>query len=228
MPRFDSPIYRLRSRTGKAVTIDVTSSVSPGLRPHAVLRERIIPWLRDRGVSRILDFGAGALRHTFPFLRAGFEVCAVEFEETFARPACAVLRKKAERNGNFSALVWPRDFLRDRRHFGAALLCYVLQVMPLAAERRLVVREIANRLSDDGYLLYMSRYGQLVADDTKHKVEDGHYRWPEREMHSFYREFTPDDTEAMFNPHGFNRIRSLGTRGTEQIFLYARGDGSWV
>ena len=228
MPRFEKPYYTLTSRTDKKITIDVTSSVSPGLPPHSIVEDEIIPWLRDRDANRILDFGAGALRHTFPFLDAGFEVCAVEFEETFARPACAEMLAKASKNANFSALVWPRDFLRSRRRFDAALLCYVLQVMPVETERHVVIEEIAKHLDEDGYLLYMSRFGQITADDAKHRVKDGHYRWPERELHTFYREFTLDETQTMFRRRGFTRIRSLGLRGTEQIYFYTLGDGRWI
>ena len=227
MPRFASPYYALESRTGKKVTIDVTSSVSPGLPHHGIVADKVVPWLKERGARRILDFGAGALRHSFPFLKAGFEVCAVEFEETFSRPTCAAKRQLAEKSGNFSTLLWPRDFLSDRRRFDAALLCYVLQTMPKENERKVVIREIAKRLTDDGYLLYMSRYGQLLPEDPKHRVEDGYYRSPDREYQSFYREFTPEETQEMFGRH-FKRIRSLGVRGTEQIFLYTHGSGSWI
>src|SRR5205814_1256520 len=123
-PKWESPLYKLKAATRKDVVIDVTTSVAPGLRAHKVLKESIIPWFRARGVRSVLDFGAGALRHTFPLLRAGFEVCAVEFKETFARPVCAAKKARAEKNANFSALIWPAEFLGDRRRFDAALVCF--------------------------------------------------------------------------------------------------------
>lgn len=226
--KWESPLYKLRAATGKEIVVDVTTSVNPGLRPHRVLKDRIIPWFRTRGVRSVLDFGAGALRHTFPLLRAGFEVCAVEFEQTFARPVCAAKRARAEKNANFSALVWPDEFLADRRRFDAALVCYVLQVMPKPDERRLALKEIAKRLRGEGYFLYMSRFGQITPEDRKHRVEDGYYRWPDRDEHSFYREFSLDETAQLFDPHGFTRIKPLSERGTEQVLFYTRGKGSWI
>jgi hypothetical protein len=226
--RYRSPLYKLRASSGKEVVVDVTSSISPGLPPHGCLQEKVIPWLKARNARTVVDFGAGALRHTFPLLKAGFEVCVVEFEEAFSRPVCAEMRAKASRKGNFSALVWPRDFRKTKRRFDAALLCYVLQVMPIADERKDVIKEVAKHLSDDGYLLYMSRVAQLTPHDARHKVEDGVYRWPERDTHSFYREFTPEETQRLFEPYGFTRIRSLSTRGTEQIYFYTVGKGSWI
>ena len=47
--------------------------------------------------------------------------------------------------------------------------------------------------------------------------------WPKRERHSFYREFTTDETLDMFAAHGFYRIHgtSLRERGTDQVYLFA-------
>ena len=72
------------------------------------LIEKLIPLFKARKVHRILDFGAGALRHCFPLLEAGFEVCAVEFQEGFARPTCQKALEEAQKYGNFSALIWPK------------------------------------------------------------------------------------------------------------------------
>jgi hypothetical protein len=137
MPKiWQKPLYVLPAKGGKNVTIDVTSSVSPGLPPNKAVTE-LASFLKKKKVERILDFGAGALRHTFPLLDAGFQVCAVEFEECFARPACAKALAQAKTHPNFSTLIYPRDFIHDNRRFDAALLCYVLQTMPIPASEKL-------------------------------------------------------------------------------------------
>jgi hypothetical protein len=88
MPKlWSKPIYEF-SKGGKKIIIDVTTSVSPGLAPNKVVTD-LVPFFERQNVERILDFGAGALRHTFPLLDAGLQVCAVEFEECFARPICS-------------------------------------------------------------------------------------------------------------------------------------------
>lgn len=225
---WQSPIYRLRTSLFKSVYVDVTTSVSPGLKSSRIVTEQLVPFLKSKGVTRIIDFGAGSLRHTIPLLRAGFEVCAVEFEEGFERPVSGKARKRAERFHNFSALIWPRQFIRDRRRFEAALLVYVLQIMPIRNERNEVLRQLNRKLGNDGYLFYASRYNQLTEDDRRHKVRDGFYRWPEREYHSFYREFTTEETHEMMSRHGFSRIKTLSKRGTDQMFLYAKGGATWI
>ncbi len=179
------PFYELTAKSGKKIIIDVTSSVAPGLPPNKVVTE-LTTFLKHRNVERILDFGAGALRHTLPLLDAGFQVCAVEFEECFARPTSSVALSEARKYPNFSTLIYPKDFIRDTRRFDAALLRYVLQTMPLHEERRSVVKYIYKKLREDSYLLYMSRFNQMQGISGEHKVSDGFYKWPEREHHSFY------------------------------------------
>lgn len=221
------PLYSLTAPDGKTITIDVTTSVSASLPPNAVLLEEVIPLFKSKRIQTVLDFGTGALRHTVPLLQEGFEVCAVEFEEAFARPVCAEAKALARDYSNFSALLWPRDFLKDKRRFQAALLCYVLQTMPLPKERRRALREIFGKLRLNSYLLYMSRYGQLRGLTSRQMVSDGYFMWPQREHHSFYREFTTEQTHEFMEDVGFKRIRSLSRRGTDQIFLYAKGGSTW-
>ena len=228
-PKWKSPIYILRTRLGKRIEIDVTTSISAALPPHKVIQDEVIPYLKRRGnVRTILDFGAGALRHTIPLLRAGFEVCAVEFDETFRRPVCSKALKKVTRNSNFTKLIWPRDFIRDRRKFDAALLSFVLQTMPIHSERKQVLKYIYKKLRTDSCLIYLSRYGQVVKSMKNYRVKDGFYMWPKRTRHSFYREFTTEETHLLMESFKFNRLRSLSNRGTEQVIVYGKGDCTWI
>jgi hypothetical protein len=224
---WESCLYRLRDSLGKNLIIDVTSSVQPGL-PHNNAISDFIKQLKTKELTKIVDFGAGALRHTFPMLEKGFQVCAVEFEEQFKRPACGKARADAQRHANFSSLIWPRGFKQDNRKFDAALLCYVLQTMPIPEERHQVLRLLKKKLRDEGYLLWMSRYGQMDDASKNNKVSDGIYRWKEREHQTFYREFTTEETHELFEKYDFKHVRSLGVRGTEQIFVYAKGDVTWI
>jgi len=225
---WESPIYRYRDRKGEDIWIDVTTSVSPGLPPKQVLRDTMIPFFQERGVESILDFGAGALRHTFPLLEAGFQVCAVEFEEAFDRPACRQALEEARKYANFSALVWPKEFIGDRRQFDAAMLNYVLQVMPEPKERDLVLKTVYRKLRRNAYVLYMSRWNQVSDTAKRHRVSDGYYMWPSRRYHSFYREFTTEATHRMMEDVRLKRIRSLSRRGTDQVFVYAKGKATWI
>jgi SAM-dependent methyltransferase len=225
---WSTPVYQLTARTGKRITVDVTTSVSAGLPPNKLLHDTIVPFFKSNGVERILDFGAGSLRHTFPLLEAGFQVCAVEFEQQFTKPVCAEAMRRAERHHNFCRLIWPHDFIRDNRRFDAALLCYVLQTMPLVEERNRVLRLLRNKLRDESYLFWMSRFGQTEGIPQAQKVKDGYFMWPDREAHSFYTEFRTEDTHEMFGAYGFRKLRSLSERGTDQAFLYGKGKSTWI
>jgi len=226
--KWKTPVYKL-SRWGKRVEIDVTTSISPGLSPHQIVKNEFIPFLQRKGnVQKILDFGAGALRHTFPLLKAGFEVCAVEFEEAFTRPTGKKALAKARRNPNFTTLIWPRDFLSSSRKFDAAILAFVMQTMPVPRERMAVISAINKKLTSDGYLLYMSRYGQISTDMNKNKISDGYFMWPSRTVHSFYREFSTEETHEIMKAKKFMKLRYWSARGTEQVFLYGKGKSTWI
>jgi hypothetical protein len=222
-PSWKSPHYHY-----DGVVIDVTSSISSGLPPHRCLTGQFKPLIEAKNRHRILDFGAGALRHTLPLLRSTFQVCAVEFEEAFKRSEAADALVRAERSGNFSKLIWPKAFQKDRRRFDAAILSYVLQVMPEPDERRAVVKHIARKLEEGGYLLYMSRIGQVTPDMKTRKLNDGFWMWPNREYHSFYREFSSEETHELMEKHGLVRERSWSEGGKEQVFLYRKPAGEWV
>ena len=226
--KWRTPLYQLSTPSGMEVTIDVTTSVSPGLPPSNVLGEAVIPFFRKRKVQTILDFGAGALRYTIPLLDAGFEVCAVEFEQTYQRQVSGKALRQAKEFPNFTSLIWPYDYLADKRQLDAALLCYVLQTMPIPTERALVIKSVRKKLREISYLLYMARFNQTGNISRVQRVSDGYFMWPTRQTHSFYREFQTDETHDMFASQNFKRIRSLSQRGTDQMFLYSKGQGSWA
>jgi hypothetical protein len=225
---WESPIYHLRDKKNREVTIDVTGSVSAGLPPNRTISEIVIPFLRDRKVDTILDFGAGALRHTIPLLEAGFQVCAVEFSENFLKPFCKKEREKAEKYPGFSALIWPKNFIKDKRKFDAVILYFVLQTMPIEKERNEVLKRIKQKMKYESYLFYSSRAGQITDEDKKYQILDGYYKSPNRKNHTFYTEFKTEVTHKMMRDIGLNRIRSLSERGTEQIFVYGKGNDLWI
>ncbi|SRR6266496_1570866 len=224
---WQQPYYRLKDHKGIKRIIDVTSSVSPGLPPNQLM-DRLIELFQRKGVQTIVDFGAGAFRHTLPFLDAGFQVCAVEFEQALRLKECSNALAKAQQNPNFSKLIWPKDFKKDSRRFDAALLIYVIQTMPVPKERNVVLRSLSKKLKRDAYLFYMSRYNQVAGLGTDRRISDGFFMYPKRKMHSFYRDFTAEETHSLFGKHRFRRDKSLSERGTDQAYLYVKGSATWV
>lgn len=228
LPCWYTPMYKFNNRQEGDILIDVTTSVSSGLRPNHILTKKVIPIFKKYNVDKVLDFGAGALRHTIPLLEAGFKVGAVDFKEGYSRDICKSHLGKICDNDRFCLLEWPNIYRGNREifkgKFDAALLVYVLQTMPIPEERIDALKYISAKLKKNRvFLFYCARFNQLNAKNSKHKVSDGYYMYPERDHHSFYREFTSPDTHALMNSFDFRRIRSLSERGTDQMFLYFRG-----
>jgi hypothetical protein len=219
-----SPLYRYDGE----LTIDVTSSISAGLPAHRCLKAHLLPLVKKLPKHRVLDFGAGALRHTLPLLMSDFEVCAVEYEEAFVRAEAADALEKARKSQCFSQLIWPKQFKKDRRYFDVALLSYVLQVMPEEDERIQVVKYISRKLVDGGYLLYLSRVGQITPEMKTRALNDGYWMWPSRQVHSFYTEFTHEKTNLLMRDYGLKREASWSEGGKEQVFLYRKTTGRWT
>ncbi len=238
MAIWDKPLYHLVAENGKPVIIDVTQSVQSGLGPNQAIYE-VIEFFKRKKVKRILDFGAGAFRHTFPFLEAGFQVWAVDFEEQYAdtksKQVCRKARQKVENDQNFNELIYPRDFikykLKNKMKFHAALLCYTLQGMPLQNERRYLLRLLYGKLRPpspkrNSYIVWMSRYGDEKVLPPSQRVEDGYFKYPKSSTHSFYKEWKTFDIHEMIQSVGwrkrFQHIKSLGKGGRDQIFVYSK------
>jgi len=225
---WQAPFYNIKTRTGRLVEIDVTSSAAH-LPPNRALQEFVIPLFRREGVRRVIDCGAGSLRHTLALLQAGFDVCAVEFEHSFGRNLAAEALGKAKRFPGFSILR-PDEFLRTSAQFDAALLCYVLQIMPIPKERHLVIHALRTKLGGRSYLLYAgtcNRFSGSYFATKAQRVSDGYFLWGHRNIQTFYREFSSRETDRMFRRVGFEKVNSLSRRRAEQVFLY-RTEGNAV
>jgi hypothetical protein len=224
---WERPLYRLKAKNKRFVDIDVTTSCSPGLKPNKALKE-VITFLKRHDLEKVLDFGAGSLRHTLPLIRSGFEVTAVEFKEQFDRPFCKKALARARKSGNFTALIFPKPFIKDRRKFDAALISFVVPTMPVKKERDELLRVIGKKLKGDSVIFWMSQYGKYAGklrDDNR--VADGWYLNPSRSLHSFYTEFTIEKIDAMLKKIRFERIRSPSKSGHDQFRLYSRGEIKW-
>ena len=221
MKRFKDPYYPAR-RDGKKVVIDVTNSISAGLESNAGLIDHVAKWMGERGSSRILDFGAGSLRHTLPLLKRGFQVTAVEFEQAFQSPRRRASQALEEARGHdgFTELIWPEGFLKSSRKYDVALLIYVLQTMPVKLERRIVLEAIGKRLDKNGpkRLFYASRTGEASSLPDSIRHNDGWVRGRGPNGFSFYSEMKAADTDQYFKARGFTRSGSY--KGATQPFIY--------
>jgi hypothetical protein len=224
---WEKPIYRLKAKNGRYVNIDVTTSCAPGLKPNEVFI-KIIKFFKRKNIETILDFGAGSLRHTFPLLKSGFKVCAVEFKEQFQRPYCKKALRRAHRSANFSALIFPDQFIKDKRKFDAVILSFVMPTMPIPKERIALLKLLKKKLKRDSVIFWMSQYGKYGnALKETNMVGDGWYLNPTRTLHSFYTEFKNDEIDKVLKEIKHERILSPSKRGNDQFRLYSRGIIKW-
>ena len=91
-----------------------------------------------------------------------------------------------------------------------------------------MLKSLNKKLRNDGYVLYLSRYGQITREMEKNRIGDGYYMWPTRDVHSFYREFTTEETHNMMERRKFQSLRNWSARGTEQVLLYGKGSSTWI
>ena len=217
---FESPLFRGTDSSGKKFTVDVTSSIAPSLPSNAGLIQSVTDWMKEHHCTRVLDFGAGALRHTIPLLRAGFEVTAVEYENAFKRPVAAKKRTMAKRFAHFEDLVWPHDFVRSREKYDVVLLVFVLQTVPEKKERDAILSEIAKKLDRNGprRLYYASRIGDTSNSDKLHLYKDGFVRKLENKYQTFYTEWTSSETESLFKKWKFERTGTYS--GPSQPYIF--------
>lgn len=225
-PKFSEPYYKnITTQGGDVVTIDVTNSISAGLSANKGLEREVIPWLAEVGASRVLDFGAGALRHTEPLLEAGFEVVAVEFEEAYSRPKASNKRSSISSHPNLTKLCWPKDFIKSRLKYDVALLLYVIQVVPAKSHRKAIIKEIAKRFDPNGpkRLYYASRAGNKPSMKPEKKIvssigNDGWALGVGENDRTFYTEWTAAETNKMFESAGYKRAGSV--KNLDQGFIY--------
>lgn len=224
--RFESPLYPARLPDGTAVTIDVTNSISAGLDPNQGMLDHLVSWMRKRGYRRILDFGAGALRHTIPLLRTGFEVIAVEYERAYQRDKARENLQRAQRFDGFTALIWPHAFLKTKLRYDVALMMYVLQVVPTMVDREQILESVADRFDRDGprRLYYASRYGEgsQLPHDTK--FNDGWVKGRGPHDRSFYTEWNANETDHLLKRFGYERMGTY--QGAAQPFIYDYSPGA--
>jgi len=132
-----------QERTYKEIWIDVTNSVPPFDSPKQTLGsvlDEIVKTLPKN--SLILDFGAGKLRNTIYLLSKGHNVRAVEFEKTQeATPTAKQMYEVARGYGRkFDKLVFPHEFFQSNLKFDLILLINLCNIMPVPAERLLVLQ----------------------------------------------------------------------------------------
>jgi hypothetical protein len=203
---FATPYLR-RKVGGKYVTFDVTLS-TPDVRQPLNTIVWIMQYLREQGVTSVLDFGAGKLRNTWSLLKEPtFSVHACEFEKVIKKGG--PLHKAAIKKG-LKELFYPADVLANEElRFEAILLSYVLHIVPDRKVRRMVLGLCADRLADGGWLVVASpKFNTPVHKllDPGDRYQDGWVRYTAAryKYKSFYSEPAKSDLIKFVVRTGFD------------------------
>jgi hypothetical protein len=226
---WEKPLYPFRTPLGlddedrrmlAEVYIDVTGSVPSFDTPETAtstlgnaFEEALKEFPKSRKLT-ILDFGAGKLRNSIYFLDKGHEVHAVEFEnlKNSSTHAKKLFAKAGAHYKNFKEYIFPEGFLKSTEKFDMVILVNVLTIMPVPAERWLVLLLCHERLKDDGLIFWYSQFGDKdsrarCTDDNK--VSDGWYIGKNKKYKTFFREYYDQDLKDMFLACGFEYYKSI-------------------
>ena len=116
-------------------------------KPNKMMREEVLPFLLENNVQKILDYGCGKfLRDSLLLTENGFEVDAVDMEEQIE----IIDKEKAKRMHGLSTKI------KDN-NYDAALLNFVLQVLPTEKQRKETLKNVYNAIRKGGYLIFSLR-----------------------------------------------------------------------
>ena len=234
-----SPIYRFRLFDGrskgryryKEIVVDVTGSApsedKPGKLLSGVLNEAIEE-VKLRGEDSIVDFGAGKLRNSHYLMKKGFRVYAVEFQQLAGKtPQAKALWATARKfSKKFKPIIFPHEFADEPEQTSdLALIINTLSIMPVPAERLLVLRYLHKSLRNDGHLLWYGLKGDEDQTNRCHpsaRLGDGYYTGTTQKLKKFWREYSVDEINEMMQGAGFYYVRSFDTQGNSQARLYKR------
>ena len=174
----------------------------------------------------IIDFGGGKLRNALYLLEQGYKVCVVEYKEQFKKSKMAQENlKKAEGYGDrFSTLIYPHTFQKpSKAKFGLVLLINVVNIMPIPAERLLVLKCCHEKLRPGGFLLWLTQHGDK--DYRKRmlpqfRVSDGYYIGRKTRYKTFYREYFVAEIDDLVSAAGFGLVSPVKAPWWNQARLY--------
>jgi hypothetical protein len=232
-----TPLYIFKKPDGlkdeKEILIDVTWSAKP-TRPEMApsLQEMLRETLEHlkKKELKILDFGAGKLRHTVPLLELGHSVDAVEYRELFHDPSNQVksnLTKARSYGKKFTSVVYPSQFIKLKRSYDLVMLINVLNVMPEPLERLFVLARCNRALPKGGHLLWFCQHGdatQLKA--TAEKLTDGGCTsGPGRK--TFYKDYrTQDEVIRLLRLMGFSHVDTVKVEAGKNHALLFKKQGN--
>ena len=240
---FDTPIYKFNQPLGvdaqgnrhyREIAINVTKSApsfdAPGKTLAGAL-DRVIGEIGLRKNDNILDFGGGKLRNTLHLLKIGYNVCTVEYQDLFVDSSQAAdARKRADKyKRRFRRLIYPHEFESSTETYDLALLVNVINIMPVPAERLLVLHLCHKVLKPNGFLFWYTQRGDADYKSRlapENELGDGHFTGTRRRYKTFYREFRVEEIDKILHSTGYTLEKSIPAGSRNQARLYRRAETS--
>lgn len=224
--KWEFPLYPFGLPSRK-ILVNVTRSC-PSFSDPAPGIPDVAAELRKKGMTRVLDFGAGKLRNSLFLLsqkKWGFSVWAVEFNDCFQTPAGQERRAEAERRKGFFFLEFPDKFFECKFEVDAVLLVNVANVVPDESDRRTIIEECTKRLRPGGWFLWMSQYGEphYKPGVTKRlRAPDGGWFYSlDNKQQTYYKEFAIPEIKAYFNNGHYRELRKISA-AHHRAFLFEK------
>lgn len=227
-------MYRFRVPTKEEsdelqeIVLDVTGSAPPFTDVKDTMKGVFEKLLSEEGrrATSVLDFGAAKLRNTLYFLNKGKKVCAVEFEELPKRSEDArMILEECQKNVNFESLVFPHPFIEHDGRYDLVLLINVIPVMPVFAERLLVLQILYEKVNDGKYVLwYAQKEGssyKRIREAGENDLGDGIWMGTTRRFKTFYKYHAVEDVDEMMSLAGFEFIKKFAGKGND-VRLYQK------
>ena len=222
---WQSPIYIFRKKENfgktKEILLDVTWSAKP-TRPEIApsLENALSQTLEKIGSksknekTKILDVGAGKLRHSVFLLEQGYSVTAVDYKNLFINPTEKIknyIDRANKFKTTFHQIVYPSQLILDTNKHELAILVNVLGIMPEPIERLFILDQCYKKLKDNAYVLLFNQHGDKdqIQAVSKLRITDGGCT-SSKGRKTFYKDFnTQKELIDIFSLAGFKKVEDI-------------------
>ena len=171
---------------------------------------------RNKETIKILDFGAGKLRHSVFLLEKGYSVTAVDYENLFINPTDHVKENldktnQAEYENTFQKIVYPSQLITAHNEHDLVILVNVLGIMPEPIERLFVLDQCYKKLKKSGYILLFNQHGDTdqIKAVSNMRITDGGCT-TKKGRKTFYKDFnTQEELINLFALAGFEEEKEI-------------------
>ena len=184
----------------KNLAYHLTSSKT---KPNKIMRDKILPFFLDNNIRTVLDYGCGKhLRDSIYLSKNNLIVDAVDLEVQIQK----INPEKAKLVNCIST-----DLVQN--NYDAALLNFVLQVLPTEKHRGKVLEKVYKGIKEDGYLVLSLRNQRDIDHCVKNKgipFNDGFIMQKGR-YSTFVRGYEKAEIEELLDKYNLNILNITRT-----------------